>query len=466
MVSTPPLNTNPQVTTRQVSLPQMLAFVGPCLPFAALGLPLAVILSEYYVTEIGLDLAIVGYVFLAVKLIDIIVDPLVGWGMDKTRTRFGRFKVWIAICLPILFVSIGFIFLAAPGVSPAYLGVWLMVIYVGFSIAALSQSSWGSVLSSDYNERTRIFAWWQMANIIGIIAVLLIPVIVQSILHQSYQTAVRYMGLFIMGLLPVMIGLALWIVPEKMDDTPVHDVRLSDYFRMLRRPSVVRILLADLFLGLAPGVMGVLFFFYFMQTKGLTREQCSIAMFLYFVAGLVGAPLWNWASKKYNKHRTLIVSSLIFAVLYLGLAFLPEGNFGLAAGLVFLAGIPYAASLLLTRALMADIGDEVLLETGKDHKGTLMSILSATTKLGYAVSVMTMPLLAQFGFDNKATSNAPDALMWVQIFFVALPVLFLLLGAWAMKAYDLTPERYAKIQAGLAKKGLGLHDTDPGPPGH
>ena len=108
---------------------------------------------------------------------------------------------------------------------------------------------------------------------------------------------------------------------------------------------------------------------------------------------------------------------------------------------------------------MADIGDEVLAESGQDHKGALMSILSATTKLGYAFSVLTMSALAVLGFDNKAAQNSPESLMWVQIFFVGLPVIFLLLGAWAMKSYDLTPERFAQIQAKLKQQRLAPHDS-------
>ncbi|MDC7681810.1 MFS transporter [Asticcacaulis sp. BYS171W] len=440
-------------SAKQVTWPQLLAFCGPCLPFAALGLPLAVTLSEYYITYIGISIAVVGYVFMAVKLIDIAVDPLIGWAMDRTRTRFGRFKLWIALCLPVLFISTGFMFLVPPGASALYMGVWLLVVYIGFSMAALSQSSWGSVLTTDYDERTKVFAFWQIGNIIGLLCVVSIPVIAQAI-GQSYQTGVQWMGLFIMVTLPVMIGIALWVVPEKTSDAPTHDVRLGAYFDMIRRPNVIRVLLADLLMGLAPGIMGVLFFFYFMQTKGLTRFECTIAMALYFVAGLVGAPLWNWASKRYSKHKTLVVSSVIFAALYGLLAFVPAGNFPVMAMAVFLAGIPYAAYLLLTRSLMADIGDEVLLETGHDQKGTLMSILSATTKLGYAFSVLTLSALAALGFDNKAAHNSDQALMWVEIFFVGLPVVFLLLGAWAMKSYDLTPDRYAQIQAALKAKGL------------
>jgi Na+/melibiose symporter-like transporter len=434
----------------QVKPLQLLAFIGPCLPFAALGLPLAVTLSEYYVTEIGLSLSLVGWVFLTVKLVDLLIDPLIGWGMDRTRTQWGRFKIWMAICLPLLFVASGFIFLAPKGVSPVYLGIWLFVIYIGFSIAALSQSGWGSVLSSDYDERTRIFSAWQVANIVGIVAVLLVSVGSTDVLGLSYRQSVQNMGYFIMAALPITIGIALWRVPERVSNLAVHDVKLSDYFVMLKRPNVIRILLADLYLGLAPGVMGVLFYFYFMTLKGLDRGEGQKAMALYFIAGLVGAPLWNWVSKRYSKHRALVISSLVFAAVYACLALLPSGNFPLSAAVVFLAGIPYAASLLLTRAMMADIGDEVIAETGHDHKGTLMAILSATTKLGYTLPLITMPALEYLGFDNKMPHDNPGALVWLEIFFIGLPVLFLLLGALAMRGYDLTPERLKAIQQAKA----------------
>ena len=143
------------------------------------------------------------------------------------------------------------------------------------------------------------------------------------------------------------------------------------------------------------------------------------------------------------------------------MAFAPKGNFIGCAVLTFLNGIPYAASLLLTRALMADIGDEVLAETGHDHKGTLMAILSATTdaatttKVGYALSALTITLLGLLGFNVKVPSASPaEALMWVQVFFVGLPVLFLILGALVMKDYDLTPEKHRAIMDGLRAKDI------------
>ena len=437
----------------RVSMGRMLAFIGPCVPFAALGLPMAVTLPEFFATQLQVG-GIVGVVFMIVRAFDIFVDPPLGYWMDRTRTKIGRFKLWMLLCLPILFVSTGFIFLAKVGVSPTYLGLWLFVLYVGFSMAALSQASWGGVLSNDYNERSRIFAWWQVGNIFGIICAALIPVVAQK-LHYSYIVGVEAMGLFIMAVLPVTIGLALWIVPETISNAATDDIKLGHYFDMWKRPNVRRLLWADLFLGLAPGVMGALFFYFFEETKGLARLQCSEAMLLYFVAGIVGAPIWVFVSKRLGKHTTLIVSSLIFAALYVGMYFVPKGNFVACAALTFANGIPYAASLLLTRACMADIGDEVMLETGHDHKGTLMAILSATTKIGYALSAFTITVVGLLGFNVKSPANSPaDSLVWLQAMFIGLPVLFLLLGALAMRGYDLKADRHAQILLALKEKDI------------
>lgn len=436
----------------KVKLGHLLAFIGPCIPFAALGLPLAVTLPEYYGTQLQVG-GVVGLVFLIVRCFDILVDPPLGYWMDRTRTKLGRFKLWMLICLPILFVSTAFIFLAHKGVGVTYLGIWLFVLYVGFSIAALSQASWGSVLSSDYNERSRVFAWWQVGNIFGILCVVMIPVIVNTVLKLPYMLAVQIMGYFIMVALPVTIGLALWIVPEKVSNAATHDIKLSHYFDMWKRRNVRCILWADLFMGLAPGVMGALFFYFFEETKGLVRGQTNIAMLLYFVAGIVGAPIWVFVSKRIGKHATLIASSILFAALYAAMYFVPKGNFVLCAVVTFLNGIPYAASLLLTRACMADIGDEVMLETGHDHKGTLMAILSATTKIGYALSAFTITVVGWLHFNVKVpAASPPEALNWLQILFIGLPVLFLLLGALVMKDYDLSSQRHADIMARLKAK--------------
>ena len=132
------------------------AFSGPCLPLAAFGVALPVTLPEFYATHVGLELGVVAAVFMAVRLIDIIFDPFIGWGMDKTKTRFGRYRPWMIVSTPILMLSALMMFvLVQPGAGPAYLFAWLLVLYLGFSIGTLGQLGWAAVLAPQYDQRSR-----------------------------------------------------------------------------------------------------------------------------------------------------------------------------------------------------------------------------------------------------------------------------------------------------------------------
>ena len=62
----------------RVRLGRLLAWCGPCLPVAALGLPLVVYLPPHFAGTLGLPLATVGFIFALVRIIDIPIDPLQG----------------------------------------------------------------------------------------------------------------------------------------------------------------------------------------------------------------------------------------------------------------------------------------------------------------------------------------------------------------------------------------------------
>ena len=132
------------------------------------------------------------------------------------------------------------------------------------------------------------------------------------------------------------------------------------------------------------------------------------------------------------------------------MAFIPAGNFNVAAGALFLAGVPYAAGLLLTRAMMADVADEVRLDTGEDRMGLLFSFLSLTTKLGYAISVGSLVILEWSGFQEKLGRANPETAQWtLQGLFIVLPTLLLVASAVVLQRYPLTPTRHAEIRAAL-----------------
>ena len=145
------------------------------------------------------------------------------------------------------------------------------------------------------------------------------------------------------------------------------------------------------------------------------------------------------------------MASLVSAVLYVGATLVPGGNFALTAVVMFIAGLPYAAGLFLTRAMMADAGDEERFKTGVDRTGLMLSILSATTKIGHVVALVPYLILQGVGFRAVPglAGNSETALLTLQILFILVPGVLLVLAGWVLKNYPLTAARHNEIRQAL-----------------
>ncbi len=208
---------------------------GPCLPVAAFGVALSVTLPEFYATHVGIEMGMVAAVFMAVRLIDILFDPFIGWGMDKTRTRLGRYRPWMAVATPILMLAALMMFVTVqPGAGPVYLFAWLLVLYLGFSMGTLGQLGWAAVLAPQYDQRSRVYGWWQVFNIIGVILILILPTIVVKTGIGDYADGVRIMGWAIIIALPLTIGLAMVAVPEPVNAGAAPHGGPSAYLALLK----------------------------------------------------------------------------------------------------------------------------------------------------------------------------------------------------------------------------------------
>ncbi|MFN3514414.1 MAG: MFS transporter [Phenylobacterium sp.] len=430
------------------------ALAAPCLPLAGLGLPLVVYLPAYYTSELGLSLTAVGTAFGAVRLLDMAFDPYIGGVMDRTRSRFGRFKLWFAISIPILMLATYMLFMAKPGVTALYLWAGLLVIYAGVSISGLSQLAWAAVLSPNYDQRSRIYGWWQAGNVVGMILVLTLPALLPVLGLGGSGMGVQAMGWFVLILLPITMGLALLTVPEPQVTSERRKSGFREYLALFKRPTVVRVLLADLLIGTGPAITGALFFFFFERVKGFEKTEASILLLIYFVGGLVGAPIWTWLSYRMSKHKALALSCVVYAGMTMCALAIPQGNMVLGGLLMFAIGVPYAAGAFLLRAMMADVGDEERLASGVDRMGLLYAILAGTVKVGSAAAVfVTFPLLQAMGFDPTAR-GVDDGLGSLALMFAAIPAAMSLGAGWILLKFPLTPERHAEIRAELARRDL------------
>jgi Na+/melibiose symporter-like transporter len=432
------------------------AFAAPCLPLAAFGLPLVITLPHFYSETLGLDLAAVGAAFLFVRLIDIGFDPIFGTILDRTRWNFGRFKGWMAISTPILFLAIYMLFMAKPGVTPLYLWFWLLVVYLGYSIAVLSHTAWAATLSAEYHERSRVYAFWQTGNVLGMILILGLPVALGALkLIDGEQGVVSSQGWLILLLLPVMMMLAIRRVeePRPIEARSAPKATIGDYFQLLKRPTVVRILVADLLTGLAPGVAGTLYFFFFMRIKQFTYLESLALLLIYFAAAIGGAVIWTRLAKRRGKPGALIIACVVYAIVQFAVVTLPAGNFWLAVPFLIAAGIPYSAGALLLRSMLADYGDEERLATGKDRTGLLYAILTGTVKAGTALALTSTILLKGLGFDaSNPAASTELSMQGLLALYAVVPGIIGLLAAAAMIGYPLTEAKHAEILRQLGEK--------------
>lgn len=437
---------------------RLAAFSSPAIPLAALLLPITVYLPDYYATHLGLDLGVLAFAFAAVRLFDLWSDPALGFAMDKTNTRFGRFRPWVVAGAPIAMVAAWMLFMAKPGASGGYLLFWLIAAFVGQSMAQLGHMAWAAAAAPAYDQRSKVYGWGMGFTVIGLLSVLALPPALQYGLDFSYAASVQAMGWFVIVLIPPTILLALASTPEPAAKPAAHPPKLRHYWELLKRPSVLRVLLADIAWGTGPAVSGSLFFFYFDALRGYDRGPAGLLLLVYFVGALIGAPIWTRLARRTSKHRALMVAGVLYAVAQIGILVLPHG-LAIAIAAMFTAGLSFTAGPALLRAMMADLGDEERLASGVDRSGLLFSLLTGSVKIGSALAVGGgLSALHAAGFEPElASRNSEQALTTLKLMFAVVPAALGLITAWLISGHRLDADTHADIRRRLDERDGRLH---------
>ncbi len=437
------------------------AFAAPCLPLTGVGLPLVVYLPPYYAGTLGLDLAITGLVFSAVRWIDLPIDIGFGHGIDRTQTRIGRFRPWMIGGGLAMLIGLALVFFAEPGVSPLRAFLGLLILYTGFSAAQVAHTSWGQALSTDYHERSRIFGWWQTGNMVALISLLAVPPLANALgprfgMEASATLGVHAMGWVLLALVVPTMLIMLLMVPDRpaaaSTETP-HGWR--DIWQALKRPQLRRLLLIDLLASLPPGFGGALLIFFFEAARGFSVTEARLLLLFYFAAGLIGAPLWSLLARRTSKHRTVAISLALYAVFHTGLVLGPAAGFGIAAAGMLVAGLPAVAPPFLVRAMLADVTDAETLATGRNNAGLYYAVLVGVQKLGYAIPVgFAYLVLDMIGFDAKlGAENSAGAIDGLVLLFLVPPVLAALAAALLAKGWSIDADEQQRIITALESKG-------------
>lgn len=456
--------TETNATERKVSNWEIAAFAGPAAPLLALSLPTIIFLPPYFASHLGIPLAVVSAIFLGARVFDLLIDPMVGNLQDRTENKFGRRRFWLAITCPLVMAMIWFVFLGLwPGVDTWIPAFAVFLLYFVSAAMLIAHLSWAAELVPTYHGRTHVLGMVQTASMIGQVVMLLVAGAVAQAEGGSNAGAVHAMGWTLLFMLPVTTLITVLMVREQQRPPQPH-MTLRDQFRvLLQNKTAQRVLVPDLLLGIAQGVSGGLFLFYFQFVLGFERESQTL-LAIYFIAGLAGVPIWWLAARRLGKHRALQAAMIYTAATTALLPVLPPTQFAIAAPFMAVAGLAQGGGVLLTRALMADVVDEDELACGARRSGLYFGLLLTTSKLGIASGPITYAILGAVGFiATEGAQNSTEALQMLSALFIGVPIVLCVLTAWSLEKYPLDEARQAELHAAIEARHAANRENTLGP---
>lgn len=402
-----------------ISTFRIVAYGLPALPLAIVGIPLNVYLPSFWAGPMGLSLSTVGFVLLAVRISDVVTDPMVGFLSDRTRGRFGRRRPWIALALPIGGPALWYLFVPPEGAGAVHLFATAACLYLAWTLIAVPHAAWGAELSGDYATRTRIAAWREGFSVVGVMVSAALPALLA---RPEPASALRALAAATLAFAPPAILLMFWLVPEPAAPPPRpatggwRAIGANRPFRLLLSAWTVN--------GIANGLPAALF----LSVVGdvlRVPDRAGPLLFAYFAAAVAAVPLWAFLARRIGKHRAW-ATAMIWACLVFSLVpLLGPGDFGKFLAICLLSGAALGADLALPPAMQADVVDLDELNSGQARAGLFFAAWSMAQKFGNAAAVgLGLPLLEALGYA-PGTGQGLGALVAL---YAVVPVLLKLVA--------------------------------------
>jgi Na+/melibiose symporter-like transporter len=439
--------------SRLAPLP-LTAFSMLAAPIAAATVPLAIYVPAIYAQNLGISLAAVGIIFLLGRIWDAVADPLIGALSDRTRSRWGRRRPWIAAGGLLLGIATCLVFFPPASVSPLYLGLSLFLLYLGWTMAQIPFLAWSGELSDDYHERTRIATYQNVIGAVAFLIVLIVPTVVEQHHPQDGRLKLAAMGAAVVLMLLPALLLTLRTVGEPPPTPLPAQLSFAKTLRLLIADRLLlRVLISDFAVTLAQFTRGSLFVFFVTEFMGLPQWASGLFL-LQFAFGIIAAPIWMWIGRRIGKHRAAVAGEVAQLLINLLLLLAARDRLALVLALTVAQGLAQGSGNLMLRSIVADLADKHRLDTGVDRAGLLFSVFTLSSKAATALAVgIAFPLVAWLGF-HPGGSNTREGLQGLLLVFALGPAIAHAISAWLIHGFPLDEARHANIRRELARRTM------------
>ena len=426
----------------------------------------------YYYTDVaGISAAAVGTMFLVVRLWDAFADLLAGRIVDRTMTRWGKFRPFLMFgAIPLLFMS--FLTFRVPasfddGMKIIYAYATYAILGLVYSLVNIPYGSLASAVTQSVHERAKLVAARAFgAGIGGVVLTFIVGGFINGLRAQKaqiqtpedlevYRAAVQQVFTNVTLAFIVVGTLAFWFTAWACREQVIRTqprISIKETFDTLKSNTPLAYLCGSSFfylIGLfAVGGSTAFYAQYVLGNIGLvgliTLVNTGIALLI--------TPFIPAVISRFGKKNVFQFCGVFTVVGGVGLFFAPANMFWLVLVTLAIKGI--GASLINTVmfGLEADTVEYGEWKTGKRSEGATYALFSFTRKvtqsLGGAVGAWALAIGGYLAASaaNPNPVQPESAILAIKFTIGLLPAIAAVIAMLIFIKYPLNDKRFAEIR--------------------
>ncbi|MCP4987762.1 MAG: MFS transporter [Colwellia sp.] len=413
----------------------------------------------FYTDVMGLSPAAVGTMFLLVRVIDAVTDPIMGNIADNTKNKWGQFRPYL-LWLSLPFAIISILAFTTPDLSDDNKIIYAFVTYtllmIAYTAINIPYCALGGVITADAKERVTVQSYRFVFGMLGgvIVAAATMPMVEyfgQGDSAKGYQLTMISMSLF--GF--VLFLLCFLGTKERVSLPENQASSFKENLSSLWKNDQWRILcIAGLFLLTGQVLrltLAVYYVKYFLGREDLITSFLTLGV----IASMVGCAVAQPLAKRVCKIKAYIALQTISAIICLFSFFIGQDQIALSY-IAFIAWkffLDMATPLLWAK--MADTIDYGHQKTGIRVTGMVYSGIIFFIKMGIAIGGALAGWLLSFYGYQADTEQIESTKTGILISFTVWPAFASFFVAWVMRKYTLTEEKVESIQTQLKSATRG-----------
>ncbi|WP_189338514.1 MFS transporter [Sphingobium sp. SCG-1] len=411
-----------------------------------------VLLLRYLTDQVGVAAALASTLIAVSKLVDAILDPLMGYASDRTKNKRGRRRPYLILGGVLLAMSVVGLF-TIPSFTDAdlravYVGGVLLFYAIAYTVFNIPYLAMPAEMTTDYHERSYLMSFRVYALGLGAIAGAVIGPMLLAALGGGSK-AYLAMALVFVPLILASAWASFYYTRNApfAPSEPGSRLPIAEQIHSIlsNRPFVV--LIAAKFLTLL--LMGIqsVFAFYFTYVLKLSDAYLGQYFLAFSLGTIVSQPLWlkvaRWTGSKRN---TFIAALLLGIPAYLSwLAATPGESsvFILLRALVI--GASGGGAVLMGQSLLPDTMEYDYRRTGQRREGIYAGFFTTAEKLSGALGIALVgAILGAAGYvqsQGRPVAQPQSAIEAIYAIMALLPVLINILTILCLSFYSLSEER-------------------------